>query len=248
MAPWTGCVHRLRVWNASRGMMSSDNLGVIIDHHGTFCMAHLQRHGALESCWSLCPFRQKRWIRVTRFSESQTGFSFFVCYVIFRLSFLIVRRELQDTVRDFDASTFVQAQICSTRIQYSCSLSKGIDGVAVIEQVFMIQTLQKTIENPQLQYINKVTDALLWKSCRFECTWWWRQTGSRSCRVSMNHQWFWCESYTGADCGTDSWWITVQWGMCLQHFNITIPADMFIFLIVWWIPYRHHNGEMDVSF
>ena len=39
-------------------------------------------------------------------------------------------------------------------------MDRDIDGVAVIEQVFMIQTLQMTMENPQLQYINKVTDAL----------------------------------------------------------------------------------------
>ena len=38
-------------------------------------------------------------------------------------------------------------------------IGRDIDVVAVIEQVYMIQTVQKTIENPQLQYINNVTDA-----------------------------------------------------------------------------------------
>ena len=52
-----------------------------------------------------------------------------------------------------------KGQICSTRIQYSCgSSAETFDVVAVIEQVYMIQTVQNTIENPQLQYINNVTD------------------------------------------------------------------------------------------
>ena len=42
-------------------------------------------------------------------------------------------------------------------------IGRDIDVVAVIEQVYMIQTVQKTIENPQLQYINNVTDALVVK-------------------------------------------------------------------------------------
>ena len=38
-------------------------------------------------------------------------------------------------------------------------IGRDIDVVAVTEQVYMIQTVQKTVENPQLQYINNVTDA-----------------------------------------------------------------------------------------
>ena len=93
---------------------------------------------------------------MTRFSETQTAFPIPVCYGTIRLSPVIVRRVVQDAYRDMMSPPSCKGPglLYENSIQLRF-VGRDIDVVAVIEQVYMIQTVQKTIENPQLQCIDE---------------------------------------------------------------------------------------------